>query len=252
MTSDLLERFDVDPHAHLSELALDLAVLGAPSTETKQHLASCSACTSMLAERAAAQGAFERSQAPLLAARALTVRLEAQGFRARLRRLWRLPLVGALVAAGLAGLVVFRGPSDGPLIDGIRTKGSVNASLYVQRGGAPAFKSPGQALREGDRLQLGYAGATSSTVTIFHLAGCNVTREYSGPIAREGVVPIAWTFKPGGGDRLAIAFAHQAISEGAFEAALKSHPRGCDPSHAVQLTTPEFSAEVLVLQEERS
>jgi hypothetical protein len=150
----------------------------------RAHLASCEACRSRLAARAAD---------PVLAPDAAALRpqvaaLAAQAARARRRRLAWSGAVGAAAAAAVLVLVVRPGREP----EGERAKGAVALTLHVKRAAGAIDEVSGEGrLRAGDEMRFSLAPARPGHAVVLGLDAAPSVTVYvpaPGPAARAVAV----------------------------------------------------------------
>jgi hypothetical protein len=235
---------DEPPRLHPSEREFDLALVGAASAEFDRHCQNCRDCQERWAALQKSQETFASSIEPARAAQTIHTALQKRSWRARFLRLALVPALGACAAAGWA--IFWRAPDDG-----VRLKGAVAVDVFVKRAGqAPERFAPGDPLRDGDAVQLGYRAAGDRRVQVFSVEkGCAVRAEYSGAAEPNGLIPLSWELHGASGDeRLYVAFARRPISLEEFAAALRATPGGCEARPAPDLSTPTFFARGVTLR----
>jgi hypothetical protein len=155
-------------HKHPSDFALEHLLAGeggGPLAETwRRHVSTCGACAAKLAGLAANSARYRASPQARSLRRAL-VEAEDSSQRSRRplsRRLRRLPIPAALVAAASIAICIERPPAPR---DDMQVKGPGRMGVVVWRGGGP-WPWDGKPLQPGDDVQLSWSSAESGFLTV--------------------------------------------------------------------------------------
>jgi len=198
---------------HPSLLALDRFSVDRQDPAVAAHVATCARCSGHL-QRVAAPP----PEPPWLRG------LERRGGK-RLRAIswwhrWSLVCAGVLTIGGGALLLRSREPLDAG------AKGMPSIAVYIKRGDAVSLWDGRSAVHAGDAVQLKVAATGYARVTVAAAGGGELTELYSGPAARDGLLPRSWTVDDAPGPEiLLVAFSQTPLSKDRQEAALAALPR---------------------------
>jgi hypothetical protein len=161
------------PSDRVLDLLLASALDDASTSALREHLAGCRACSTRFAEL----GAFRDEVAATLPRFSeLVAKAPRPLHGSRSRRGW---LGGALAAAAAVVAVwIVRAPSESPLTEQTRAKGSAQLGFYVQRGAQVFRGGPGELLRPGDAIEFSYEAPSDGYLGVLSRDGAGQASIY--------------------------------------------------------------------------